>query len=70
MQEHLNRNLPQMVSAKTRDEFDKMKEDGVKRLMRFLSDHDIVEIKENMEPALRTHMGEFVPEDERNIFIV
>ena len=70
MQEHLNRNLPQMVSAKTKDEFDKMKEDGVQRLMRFLSDHDIMEIKDNMEPALRAHMGEFVPEDERNFFYI
>jgi hypothetical protein len=70
MQEHLNRNLPQMKSAKTIDEFDKMKEDGVQRLMSFLSNHDIMEMKDNMEPALRAHMGEFVPEDERNFFYI
>ena len=70
MQEHLNRNLPPMKSAKTKDEFDKMKEDGVRRLINFLSEHDIMQIKDNMEPALRAHMGEFVPENERNFFYI
>ena len=27
-------------------------------------------IKPNMEPALREHMGEFVPEDKRNFFLI
>ena len=34
-QEHLNRDLPQLKSAKTREEFDAMKENGVNRLMSF-----------------------------------
>ena len=56
-QEHLNRDLPQLKSAKTREEFDAMKENGVNRLMSFLSENNIMDIKENMEPALREHMG-------------
>jgi len=70
MEEHLNRNLPPMVSAKTEKEFDALKENGVRRLMDFLSEHDIMHIKDNMEPALRQHMGEFVPEKERNFFYI
>lgn len=70
MEEHLNRNLPLMVSAKTAQEFDIMKENGVRRLMDFLSDHNIMHIKDNMEPALREHMGEFVPEKDRNFFYI
>ena len=37
MEEHLNRNLPPMISAKTEQEFDIMKEKGVRRMMDFLS---------------------------------
>lgn len=70
MEEHLNRNLPPMVSAKTEEEFDAMKEKGVRRLMDFLKDNDIMHIKDNMEPALREHMGKFVPESERNFFYI
>jgi len=70
MEEHLNRNLPPMVSAKTEQEFDAMKEKGVRRLMDFLKDNDIMHIKDNMEPALREHMGEFVPENARNFFYI
>ena len=69
-QEHLNRDLPQLKSAKTREEFDAMKENGVNRLMSFLSENKIMDIKENMEPALREHMGEFVPEEDRNFFYI
>ena len=70
MEEHLNRNLPPMVSAKTEKEFNTLKENGVRRLMDFLSEHDIIHIKDNMEPALRQHMGKFVPEKERNFFYI
>jgi len=70
LQEHLNRDLPQLKSAKTREEFNTMKENGVNRLMSFLSENNIMDIKENMEPALRAHMGEFVPEEDRNFFYI
>ncbi|MFL2994001.1 MAG: hypothetical protein ACJZ1Y_00105 [Candidatus Neomarinimicrobiota bacterium] len=70
LQEHLNRNLPPMKSAKTEKEFNIMKENGVRRLMDFLSNNDIMDIKDNMEPALREHMGEFVPEEDRNFFYI
>ena len=70
LQEHLNRNLPPMKSAKTEKEFNIMKENGVRRLMDFLSNNDIMDIKDNMEPALREHMGEFVSEEDRNFFYI
>ena len=70
MEEHLNRDLPPTVSAKTEEEFDAMKEKGVRRLMDFLKENDIMHIKDNMEPALREHLGKFVPESERNFFYI
>ena len=70
MEEHLNRDIPPMIAASTVEEFDILKESGVRRLMDFLNKNDIMHIKDNMEPALREHMGEFVPENERNFFYI
>ena len=68
LEEHNNKNLPQLVAADTPDEFKKLTEKSVQRLMKFLEEKEIMTIKENMEPALRNHMGKFVPKEERNFF--
>ncbi len=68
LEEHRNKDLPPMKSAKTPEEFKILTEKGVKRFMSFLDKKDIMYIKKNMEPALRNHMGKFVPEKNRNFF--
>ena len=68
LEEHNNKNLPQLVAADTPEKFKKLTENGVKRLMKFLEEKEIMTIKENMEPAIRNHMGKFVPKEERNFF--
>jgi|TARA_B110000263_G_scaffold158316_1_gene137548 hypothetical protein len=68
LEEHRNKDLPLMTSAKTPEEFKILTEKGVKRFMSFLDKKDIMYIKKNMEPALRSHMGKFVPENDRNFF--
>ena len=70
LEEQKNRGLPPMVAANSVEEFDAMAEEGVQRLMRFLDEKEIMLIKPNMEPALREHMGQFVPEDQRNFFSI
>ena len=70
LEEQKNRGLPPMVAANSAEEFDAMAEEGVQRLMRFLDEKEIMLIKPNMEPALREHMGQFVPEDQRNFFSI
>ena len=59
-----------MVSAKTPEEFNLMAELGVQRIMSFLKEKEIMPIKPNMEPALRSHMGSFIPEEKRNFFTI
>jgi uncharacterized protein (DUF885 family) len=59
-----------MKSADTPNEFKVLTENAVKKMMRFLSENDIMYIKDNMEPALREHMGEYVPKDDRNFFSI
>ena len=63
LEEHRNRDLPPMKAANTPEEFARLTENGVQRFMNFLKEKEIMPIKPNMEPALRGHMGEFVPED-------
>jgi len=70
LEEQRNRDLPPMVAANMPEEFAQLTERGVQRLMSFLSDKEIMPIKPNMEPALREHMGQFVPKEKRNFFYI
>ena len=70
LEEQRNMKLPKMKAAQTSKEFSVLTEKGVQRLMKFLKDKEIMPIKANMEPALREHMGQFVPEEERNFFYI
>ena len=70
LEEHRNRDLPPMKAANTPEEFARLTENGVQRFINFLKEKEIMPIKPNMEPALREHMGEFVPEDKRNFFLI
>ena len=68
LEEHRNRELPPMVAASNPDEYDALAEDAVERIMTFLDEKEIVTVADYMEPALREHMGSYVPEDERHFF--
>jgi len=70
LEEERNKKLPLMKSADTPDEFKVLTDNAVKKMMRFLSENDIMYIKDNMEPALREHMGKYVPKDDRNFFSI
>jgi hypothetical protein len=68
LDEQRNRDLPPLVAASTSQEYDALAEDAVRRIMDFLEDKNIVTVTDYMEPALREHMGSFVPEEQRNFF--
>ena len=68
LEEHNNRNLPELSPANSPEDFKKLTEEGVRRFIDFIKKKDIMPFKENMEPALREHMGKYVPENERNFF--
>ncbi len=68
LEEHNNRDLPELEAANTPEEFKVLTENGVERFMKFIKEKEIMPYKENMEPALREHMGKFVPSDDRNFF--
>lgn len=68
LEEHRNRDLPPLVAASTPEEYDAMADEGAKRFMRFLEDKEILTVTDYMEPALREHLGTFIPEEARNFF--
>jgi len=70
LEEQRNKDLPPMVAANTPEQFAELTEHSVQSMMTFLKEKEILPIKPNMEPALREHMGEFVPEDQRNFFYI
>ncbi len=41
---------------------------SVKKIMKFLKQKEILPVKDYMEPALRNHIGNFIPENNRNFF--
>ncbi len=63
-----NKNLPELKAYSTQKEFSVGTDAAVKHLMSFLKQKEILPIKKYMEPALRKHIGTFVPEEKRNFF--
>jgi hypothetical protein len=68
LEEHRNRHVPPQIAASTPEEYDRLADESAANLMRWIKESEIMPYKANMEPALREHLGEFVPEDERNFF--
>ena len=68
LEEQRNRELSAMVAASTPEEYDALADEAVERIMNFLRDKNIVTIADYMEPAMREHMGSFIPEETRHFF--
>jgi hypothetical protein len=70
LEEHRNRHLPELKDADTPEAYDAMAEKAAQSLMVFLDQGDMVTVKEYFEPALREHLGQFVPREKRNFFLI
>ena len=68
LEEHRNRHLPELIDANSPEAYDKMADAAAKSLMGFLDQQDIVTVKPYFEPALRVHLGEYIPSEQRNFF--
>ena len=68
LEEQRNKDLPPDVAAASPEEYDARADEAVNRIMAFLAEKDVVTIADYMEPAMREHLGEFVPEERRNFF--
>lgn len=70
LEEHRNRKLPQLTAVDSPEAYDALAERAARSLIDFLDQEDIVTVKDYFEPALREHLGEFVPEATRNFFYI
>lgn len=70
LEEHRNRKLPELKAADTPEAFAALTERAAKSLLNFLDKDSIVTVKNYFEPALRAHLGKFVPAEKRNFFII
>ena len=70
LEEHRNRNLPKLIDASSPEAYNKMADDAAKSLITFLDEQDIVTVKPYFDPALREHLGEYIPKEKRNFFTI
>ncbi|TXF89641.1 hypothetical protein FUA23_09330 [Neolewinella aurantiaca] len=68
LEEHRNRKLPPLVAADSPEAYAEMADKSARSLINFLEEEDIVTVKDYFDPALREHLGGFVPADTRNFF--
>ena len=70
LEEHRNRNLPELVDAGSIEAYNKMADEAAKSLITFLDQEEIVTVKPYFDAALREHLGEFIPKEKRNFFTI
>ncbi|MEN0003517.1 MAG: hypothetical protein AAF798_05215 [Bacteroidota bacterium] len=68
LEEHRNRALPQLVAADSPEAYRALAETSARSMMNFLEQDSILTVKNYFDPALRQHLGQFVPQNTRNFF--
>lgn len=63
-----NRSLPELNAFSDAASFNAGTEASIKKMMDFLKQKEILPVKDYMEPELRKHRGEYIPENKRNFF--
>jgi hypothetical protein len=70
LEEHRNRFLPELVDANSPEAYDTMADEAAKSFMTFLDQQEILTVKPYFEPALREHLGSYIPKEKRNFFYI
>jgi hypothetical protein len=68
LEEHRNRALPELAAADSPEAYNQLANRSAKRLLNFLEQEKMVTVKDYFEPALREHLGQYIPEERRNFF--
>ena len=68
LEEQRNRGLPQLTPAADAEEYRRRADAAVTKYMAFLRDKDVLTVQDYLDPALRAHLGGFVPLERRNFF--
>jgi uncharacterized protein (DUF885 family) len=70
LEEARNAALPALPVIETPEEYRRRGDEAVTRFLDFLRTRDLYPMRENMDPALRAKIGEFVPLETRNFFAI
>jgi hypothetical protein len=68
LEEHRNRHLPPLTAAADPEEYLRRANAAVTKYLAFLKDKEILQVDDYLDPALREHVGGFVPLERRNFF--
>jgi hypothetical protein len=68
LEEHRNRHLPPLTAAGSAEEYRQRANAAVTKYIAFLKDKDVLRVDDFLDPALREHIGGFVPLERRNFF--
>ena len=68
LEEHKNRNLPQLKAADSEESYHQQASQAADELVDFLAENNIVSVKDYFRPALEPHLGRYIPADRRNFF--
>ncbi|RDK84306.1 hypothetical protein [Marinirhabdus gelatinilytica] len=68
LEEHRNRNIPKLKAANSAAAYNALAEKSAQSFLKFLDQQEILTVKPYFEPALRAHLGEYIPEEKRNFF--
>jgi hypothetical protein len=68
LEEHKNRNLPQLKAADSEESYHQQASQAADELVDFLASNDILSVKSYYRPALEPHLGRYIPADRRNFF--
>jgi len=68
LEEHRNRNLPQLEAVEDPQAYNELADRAAKSLIQFLDKDEILTVKDYFDPALREHLGSYIPPETRNFF--
>jgi hypothetical protein len=68
LEEHRNRGLPALTAASSPEEYLQRANAAVTKYITFLQQKDVLTVEPYLDPAMRAHLGSFVPIERRNFF--
>ncbi|HEU0225017.1 MAG TPA: DUF885 family protein [Steroidobacteraceae bacterium] len=70
LEEERNRGLPELPVIRSPEEYDRRAHAAVTRFLGFLRERDLYPMRDNMDPALRAKLWNYVPLEQRNFFAI
>jgi hypothetical protein len=70
LEEHRNRDLPELVAVDSPEAYDKRAKASAENLINFLDEQEIVTVAPYFAPALNAKLASFVPEEKRSFFAI